>query len=211
MRIPALAILLTSTIAGADSRLPAHYAKLLTAGSTWTYEVSRTTWDYDQLQNEPDAKKWKKKTEKLAPITCKVARVQAFGTRSVSEVTCDREEGWKFIVAGIYFADRGGLYRYNSIEWPASLAEMGKDADHTLLVAASPKTLTKRTREGDANSALHYTVTHTVRRDGKAWCISDSTSGAPHDGTSTTCFGGTITRIRNDVGGELDDLVFRVK
>ncbi|MBL0219505.1 MAG: hypothetical protein IPQ07_37260 [Myxococcales bacterium] len=210
MRLLALAILFASTVASAEPKLPAHYAKLFDVSSTWTYALSRTTWDYDQIEKEPDQRKWKKKTDKLAPITCKVARAFRLGARSVSEVTCDREEGWKFTVSGMYLATPSGLRRYNNVVWPTTGEDLGADTDHELLIAAAPKAITKRTKEG-GEGGPRYTRTQSLTREGTAWCTSRSTSGAPHDGIETICYGGVITRGRNDIGGELDDLTYRTR
>lgn len=210
MRLLAFAVLLSSTIASADSRLPAHYAALFDAAATWTYELERTTWDYDQIQHEANVRKWKKKTEKLAPITCKVERVARFGVRALAEITCDRDEGWKFPIAGTYLASPSGLRRYNNVAWPTTPEDLGADTEHELLVAAAPKARTKTTREGEQGGP-RYALTLSVTRERGAWCTTQKTRGAPHDGEITLCYASGIVRGRNDVSGELDDLRYRAR
>ena len=189
--------------------LPAHYAELFKEGATFTYDVSITTWDAKlgeiDTQKVP-MKKWPRHTAKHV-ATCTVSKVVTLGAATASLVTCDKEIDPKFHVAGVYIATERGLHRGGSA-LPASADELS-DLEPPI-IAAKPRKRTSTTREKAAGDT-QFVVTDTIRQVGRAWCVSRTFKGAPHDGTERTCYGGTVTRGGNDIAGELHDVQFTLR
>jgi hypothetical protein len=211
-RLGAVAVMATSlSIAHADPpKLAAHIAPMFERGKTWVYDISLQRWgDIDPRTDKPTRHTDHDK------VTCKVSEVVQRAGVPVSRVTCDKDLGWKFPVAGCYAGTAGGLWRI--------ICETGlPDADEVRtvlhdppLIATAPTVFEKVSRMGGPDPKHDLAITG-LRESPKigGWCTyGDTSKGDPDGGRIVECYapGIGIESGYNDVGGELNKLEYTVR
>jgi hypothetical protein len=201
------ASLVTATAAAA-APLPAHYAPLFEKGKTWVYDTRHITFGAeDDKTGKPTHLTERDK------VTCKVIEVTRRAGAAVSHITCDKDLGRKFDLAGFWIGTDKGLWR--SAEDQAPDAGAIEDLQKApMRIAGQPKVFEKIIHEGI--DPKHDTILIGVRESSKikGWCAyEDTTNADPDGGHVSVCYGADlgIESGYDDVGGSLDKLEYTVR
>lgn len=203
-------LLLVSTVAAAEP-LPAHYAPLFERGKTWVYDTSL---QYFGGEDDPKTGKPLRHTDR-DKVTCKVVDVAKRSGAMISHITCDKDLGRKFDVAGYYACTAEGLWRFGESEQPPDADTIKELLKEPPQIAAKP-VVVEKVRRVEMLDPKHDTIISGVRESPKihGWCVfEDSSNADPDGGRVVACYGANIgiQSGYDDVGGELNKFEFTVR
>ena len=203
-------LLLGSSIAAAEP-LPAHYAPLFERGKSWTYDTSL---QYFGGEDDPKTGKPLRHTDR-DKATCKVVDVKQRAGAAISHITCDKDLGRKFDVAGFYAGTAEGLWRFAETDQPPDAAAIRAILKEPPRIAAKP-VVVETVRRIEMLDPKHDAIISGVRESPKihGWCVyEDSSNADPDGGRVSVCYGANIgiQSGYDDVGGELNKLEFTVR